>query len=244
LMDRISTCLDSVIDWLKSNRLQLNEDKTQFLWCSSLQRRHSRPSDPIRIGNTSVLPASSITCLGVPIDCELSFRQHVSKTASACFSTLRNLRCIRRSVPQSLFVSLVDSLVLSRLNYCIGVLFGSPLCLLRRLQAVLHASARLVILSGRFSHVTPFLSRLQWLSVADRIDFRLAVLAHACYYGSAPSYLSSMLLSASQVPGRGRLRSAKSTSFVLPLVHRPTLGGRSFSLSAARVWNSVPPDIR
>ena len=205
-----------------------------------MQRRRSRPCDPIRIGNTSVVPSSYITCLGVPIDCELSFKQHVTKTASACFSTLRNLKCIRRSVPQPLFASLVEALVLSRLSYCISVLYGCLLSLLCRLQAILHASARQVFLCGRFSHVTPLLQRLKWPSVVDRIQIRLASLAHACDRGFAPVYLSKELRLASDLPGRRSLRSATAKSLVLPLARHPTLGGRSFSVAAVRVWNRLP----
>ena len=243
LSDKLSTCLDSIISWLNSNRLQLNASKTQFIWCSSSRRRKSRPSDPIRIGNASVLPSSSITCLGVPIDCELSFTQHVSKTTSACFSTLRSLRSICRCVPRPLFISLVESLVLSRLTYCISLLYGCPLSLLRRLQAILHASARLVFLCNSFSHVTPLLRQLQWLSVVQRIDFRLAALAHACCHGDCPDYLTDVLHLTSEVSGRQGLRSANVSSLVLPLLRPPTLGGRSFSMAAARTWNSIPREL-
>ena len=35
---RISACVDDVALWMKSNRLQLNIDKTEVLWCATFRR--------------------------------------------------------------------------------------------------------------------------------------------------------------------------------------------------------------
>jgi len=56
----VSDCVDEVSPWMKSNRLQLNPSKTEVLWCSSARRQHQIPTSPVRIGNTSVLPVSSV----------------------------------------------------------------------------------------------------------------------------------------------------------------------------------------
>jgi hypothetical protein len=51
LQSRISTCLDDVASWMRSNRLQLNTSKTELLWCatarrqSQLRRAHHFASD-------------------------------------------------------------------------------------------------------------------------------------------------------------------------------------------------------
>ena len=47
--------------------------------------------------------------LGIYMDADVSIRSHVSKTVAACFAILRQLRCIRRSVPRSVLQSLVSS---------------------------------------------------------------------------------------------------------------------------------------
>ena len=62
-----------------------------------------------------------------------------------CFAVLRQLRQIRRSVPTDTFQTLAGSLVLTRLDYSNSVLAGLPVYLVRRLQSVLNAAARLSI---------------------------------------------------------------------------------------------------
>ena len=55
----------------------------------------------------------------------------------------RQLRSIRRSVPTSVYHTLVVALVLSRLDYGNVVLVGLPAYLYNRLQSVLNAAAPL-----------------------------------------------------------------------------------------------------
>ena len=73
-------------------------------------------------------------------------------------------------------LSLVTALVLTRLDCGNATLAGLPACQLNRLQSVLHAAARLVSGARKYDHVTPLLQELHWLSVPERITFKLATL--------------------------------------------------------------------
>ncbi|KAI4889007.1 hypothetical protein NFI96_006596, partial [Prochilodus magdalenae] len=63
---------------------------------------------------------------------------------------------------------LVQSLVISRLDYCNLLLAGLPLRAIRPLQLVQNAAARLIFNLPKFTHVTPLLRSLHWLPVAAR----------------------------------------------------------------------------
>jgi len=82
---------------------------------------------------------------------------------------------------------------LSRLDYGNATLVGILQHLLRRLQSVVNAAARLIYPSSRFSHITPLLKRLHWLKAKERIDFKVAVLVYKCLHGTAPPYLADEL---------------------------------------------------
>ena len=162
------------------------------------------------------------------------------KTASSCFAVLRQLRSIRRSVPSSVFQSLVASLVLTRLDYGNSTLAGIPAYLLRRLQSVMNAAARLIFLTSRFHHVTPLLRQLHWLKAKERINFKLAVLVFKCLHGLAPRYLADELVRPGVIMARRRLRSASLPSLIVRRTRLSTVGDRAFPVAAARVWNSLP----
>jgi len=106
----------------------------------------------------------------------LSMRTHVKRTVSRCFAALRQLRQIRRSVPTDTFKTLVASLVPTRFDYDNSVLAGLPVYLVRRLQLVLNAAARLTYHLRRSDHITDALVCLHWLRVPERVQYKTAVL--------------------------------------------------------------------
>ena len=129
-------------------------------------------------------------------------RTHVSKVVSSCFAGLRRLRSIRSSVTRPVFVSLVVSLVLSRLYYGNDILAGITDRLSDRL--------RLIHASRRTEHVTPLLRDLHWLWYPERIDYKLAVLVYRCLHGLAPSYLADEFTRVSEVESRRNLQPVSS----------------------------------
>ena len=122
------------MSWTKSNRLQLNADKTEFMWCSTAKRLRQLPAVPIRIGAESISSSSTVRDLGIYTDAVLSMRSHVQRTVASCFAVLRQLHSVRRSLPPAALKTLV-SLVLNRLDYGNVTLAGIPAHLLRHLQS-------------------------------------------------------------------------------------------------------------
>jgi len=152
--------------------------KTEVIWLTTGRRMHQLPQQPLRVGSDLITPVRVVRDLGVYIDDDASMRSNVMRTTSLCFAVLRQLRSIRRSIPRTVFKSLVSCLVLPALDYCNSVLAGSPLHLVRRLQSVMNAAARLVFSSSKCDHITPHLRQLHWLTVSWWIDFKLAVLLY------------------------------------------------------------------
>ena len=74
----------------------------------------------------AVVPVQSVCDLGIYIDSDVSMSTRITKTTSSCFAVLRQIRSIRRSVARPILLSLVVSLVLSRLDYGIATLSGLP----------------------------------------------------------------------------------------------------------------------
>jgi len=168
-------------------------------------------------------------------------RSHVAKTVSAaCYSVLRQLRTIRRSVSRCVLQSSVSSLVLSRLDYGNSTLAGVSSHLLSRLQSVMSAAARLIFTSSRFQHITPLLHHQHCLKASEWIAFKQSVLVYKCLHGSAPAYLTDELCQVADVEARQRLHSSSSSSLIISRTRLLTVSNRAFLVAAARVWNSLP----
>ena len=76
---------------------------------------------------------------------------------------------------------------------------------------------------------------LHWLSVPDRITFKLATLVFRCMHGLAPAYLAETLNRAADVDLWRRLRSGSSTALLVPMSRRRTLGDRAFPVICGTV---------
>ena len=114
----MSACIDNVASWMKSNKLQLNASKTEVLWCTSSRHQHQLPVEPLWVCSDAVTSVQCVRDLGICVDSDLSMRTHVQRTVSSCFAVLRQLRSICRSVSRPVMMSLVVSLVLTRLWQC------------------------------------------------------------------------------------------------------------------------------
>ena len=139
--------------------------------------------------------------------------------------------------------SLVTALMLTRLDCGNASHSGLPRCQLNLLQSVLHEAARLVCGARNYDYVTPLLEEFHWLSVPDRITFKLATLVFRSMHGLAQAYLAETLNSAADVDSRRRLSSGSSTALVVPMTRRRTLVDRAFSVGAAQVWNRLPTTL-
>jgi len=157
---------------------------------------------------------------------------------SRYFAVLRQLRQIRRSEPTDTFQSLVVSLVLTRLDFGNRVLAGLPVYLVRRLQYVLNAAARLTYHLRRSDHITDALVCLLWLRVPERVQFKFSVLTYKVLHGLAPQYLGP-LNHISDMPGRRSLHSTDSNRMVVPSVRLSTVANRAFLVVGPQIWNDL-----
>src|SRR4029434_388270 len=100
-------------------------------------------------------------------------------------------------------------------DYCNALLTGLPACVVKPLQMIQNAAARLVFNQPKRAHVTPLLIELNWLPVAARIKFKSLTLAYRVLTGSAPTYLNA-LVRAKVNPQT--LRSSSERRLALPSV--------------------------
>ena len=77
-----------------------------------------------------------------------------------------------------------------RVDYCNSLLYGLPDTLLRKLQSVQNATARLITGTRRRDHITPVLRELHWLPIRERVNFKVAFLVRQSLSGQAPVYLA------------------------------------------------------
>src|SRR4029434_2133087 len=97
----------------------------------------------INIDSLSLVPSKTARNLGVIIDDQLTFTAHIASVSRSCRCALYNIRKITPSLPQYATQLLVQTWVSSRLDYCNALLTGLPACVVKPLQMIQNAAARL-----------------------------------------------------------------------------------------------------
>uniref|UniRef100_A0A8C2F3V4 Reverse transcriptase domain-containing protein n=1 Tax=Cyprinus carpio TaxID=7962 RepID=A0A8C2F3V4_CYPCA len=233
---RISACLSDISSWMNDHHLQLNLTKTELLVVPANPSFHHNFS--IQLGSSTITPSRTARNLGVVMDHQLSFTDHIATTS--CRFALYNIRKIRPFLSEQATQLLVQALILSRLDYCNALLAGLPACTIKPLQLIQNAAARVVFNEPKTAHVTPLLIRLHWLPVAAHIKFKVLMLAYKTTTGKAPTYLSSLVQS--YAPSR-RLCSASERHLVVPSQRGSKSLSLTFSWTAPSWWNDLPISI-
>ena len=169
---------------------------------------------------------------------------HVTNIARTCYFELRRLASIRRFLTSTATVTLVSAFVLSRIDYCNSLLFGSTHDVTSHLQRIQNYAARVILCPPNSSSLTTHIRSLHWLQAIVRSTYKIACLCYHCQSSTAPSYVTDMLHKKPL-----HTRNTRSSSYTMPLLNRPahskaTLGDRSFSLASSSVWNSISIDVR
>jgi len=240
-LQQLSTCIAAINDWMCSNRLKLNTDKTQFTCLGT--RQQICKIDVSNLPGVDLLP--EVTLLGVKIDQQLNFAAHFKYVSGRCFYQLRQLRAVRDMLTADTTKSLVVALVLNRLDYCNGVFAGTSDTVARHFQSVIRAAARLVARRKKFDNISAVIrDELHWLPFRQRVEYKLSVSVYNCLHQTAPSYLAEMCRSVASNPAREILRSASRGDLIVPRTRGVRYGPRSFAIAGPTVWNTLPPTLR
>ena len=89
--------------------------------------------------------------------------------------------------------TLVSAFVLSRIDYCNSLLFGSTHDVTSHLQRIQNYAARVILHLPMSSSITIHLKSLHWLPVKVRSTYKIACLCYHCHSSTAPSYVTDML---------------------------------------------------
>ena len=98
---------------------------------------------------------------------------------SSSFYQLRRFRAIRRSIPSSTAIQLINSFVISRIDYCNSVLADLTAWQMEHIQSILNYAIRIIYGRKKYDHVMPFLrDKLHWLRIPQRVKFKCCLLIY------------------------------------------------------------------
>ena len=226
--------------------------KFSFLLLCSCFRDFPRNLRPIwydtrhLIGRTQPWSLETLTFakaknLGIVMNNTLSFNDHIDEICKKVSFAIRSIGHILRYLPYDGLKMLVNSLVISRLDYCNSDLYGIPKYQRDKLQRVQNIAARMITGTRSTDHVTAILKSLHWLPVEARINFKILLITYNILNGESTSYLESGIQE--YLPSR-TLRSLTRSLLFFPSIKSNSYGGRAFLPAAPELWSSIPEYIK
>ena len=120
LQEKIDILMPKITEWFKSNRLSLNINKTNY----QIYSPHSISNIEIILNGSKIARKKQIKYLGVVMEEDLKFNQHISNISSIISRNIGIMGRAKTFLSSRELVILYNSLVLPYLNYC-AVVWGS-----------------------------------------------------------------------------------------------------------------------
>ena len=212
---KLTSCLSDIREWMCSNLLKLNQDKTELMIFAPKHRAKELTDFSSSLSGNIIHDTPYVKNLGTHFDRTLSMEEkQCNAIARSCYFHIRNIGCIRPFFSEDACKMLVNALVTSRLDYGNALLYSITTNLTDKLQRVHNTAARLIARKKKMDHITPVLICLHWLPVEYRSQYKLILYVFKALHGLAPVYLTELVKS--YVPSRSlRFQSAS-------LLHVPT----------------------
>lgn len=220
--------------------LKMNAIKTQLMLCGTRQSLSSVPTPEITIDNDTLACAPAVKDLGINLDQHMTFSCHVDHLVKQMCGILCFISRNRYFLTVGATRLLVESLVLSRLSYCSAVWGGIGQTQITRLQRVVNFGARVIFNKKKHEPVTPLLKELRWLSVQNRLLLDTATFMFKVAHGLVPETITSLFTRVSTISER---HTRQVNDFYVPRA-RTEDGKRALSYRGAKVWNSVPTNLK
>ena len=134
--------------------------------------------------------------------------------------------------------TMVQAFITSRLDSCNALYYGISDELMRRLQSVQNAAARLITGTRRCDHITPVLPSCTGFRCGSASTLRPSRLFTGRCLGT--SRVTWLMIADARAR---RLRSADNRTLAIGRT-QSTFSDRTFTATAPQLWNTLPPDLR
>ena len=178
-------------DWMNSNKLVVNPDKTHLMVMGTRRSAAQRRGVSLQAGTFTILPTETEKLLGGTLHQSLEWNQHISDHDSSMVRQLttriNGLKKISANATFNTRLMIANGVVMSKMVYLITLWGGAQQYLLKALQVQQLTAARAVC--GFFSHGwsrRKLPSRVGWLSVRQLIQFHTILQAHKTIRSGQP----------------------------------------------------------
>lgn len=240
LSDIGNSIITEINTWMASNKLSLNHDKTCFIvFNRSIQSSHELN---LVLKDTKLTQVSSIKFLGVTLDENLNWKNHLNELHSNITKFCGIFFKIRNKMPSKILKNLYFATIYPKLLYGIELYANTCPTFLYDLMIINNKLLRILQNKPRDASIKDLYQTYNTLPIDKLFQYQLLLFSHKLIYFKSllPSVFNNYFVLNSNVYSyntRNRLAvhlQRYSTSF----------GSRCLDNKCAYLWNSLPDSIK
>ena len=222
--------LASVSSWLKSNKLTLNLNKTQFMISQPLMT--PQVTIDINIDNIKLKQINSIKFLGVIIDSQLKWKPQIDEIRDKLSKMTGIIYRIRNNLNKDNLKQIYSALVYPHLLYCSAIWGGAYKTYLDSIFVAQKKLLRTMYHKNRYDHTNSLFKENHLLKIHDILNLQTGLFV----YKSINTY--TINTGFQQLPPSRRLNELR-IPFCLT-----THAQHSILVRGARLWNQLMNELR
>ena len=221
----------------------MNDQNTKFIMYGNNVQLSKCSTKHIKIGDEIIGGSDMIKFLGIDIDNNLPFKEHIKKKCKVAMHNLHNIRSLCEHRNNKTTQTPIHGLVTSHLDY-INAIFSTILASTIRPLIGPQIPAAKLILNSRGKDISSTKSKeiLHWLPIKERSIYKCLTILHACVHGTGPGIISNLIKT--KTIKRSLWSNNLKCILDIPMTNRVAYGGRAFSVHASKLWNNLPCELK
>ena len=229
--------LKQVSEWIKANKLSLNLQKTNYMLFSNII--DELPGNII-FENTNIKRVSITKFLGVTIDKNLSWKEHVDHICKIISRNIGIINKVKYYFPTHILLNLYSTLILPHLNYGIVAWGNCADCLLKRILLLQKKAMRIICHADFRSHTDALFYKYNILKIGDLYSYNLGKLMYTLNRNDLPNVFYSMFTKNVNI----HHYPTRSAGLFHPPRARTLLLNKTFIFTGTKLWNSLMESMR
>ena len=138
----IETASNMAIQWFKQNYMQANPPKFQAM---VLNRQGNTTNLVFNIDTVTLKPNTSVKLLGVHLDNQLNFNEHIRYISTKCGKQVNAMARLSRMLSTDSKTNILNSFLLSNFNFCSVVYHQCSMSDARKMERIQKRTLRYVL---------------------------------------------------------------------------------------------------
>ena len=228
--------------WCLCNKMHIHLKKTCHMLLGS--RGTLLKNDPLEIflDNELIQNVKKQKLLGVIIDNNLSWSEQIDTVCLNITRRITLLKLLSKYIDRNSMNLYYNSYILPIFDYGCMIWGRSATTNIQRLIKLQKRAARIILKVDILTPSQSMFNQLKWLSFPRRVQYHTCVMVYKALNHMSPEYITDLFTKVSETHNRST-RSVDNDLLHIPSF-KTSLFENSFSVSAARLWNTVPLDIR